>query len=155
MRVKCIKILKENPHIRADRIDLGPKTKDFTVGKEYIVLYVCYYGGHPLFYKMESDAGHMITREANQFELVSRHLPSNWEVGVQIYPGPLHDTRYTVRLSPKKWNRRPSDFYEEIEKIRKPLEHWRGKLDAPEVVQCYLREKDIIYREENEYTNTV
>ena len=43
-------------------------------------------------------------------------------------------------------------FYEEITEVRWPLTEWLDDPNMPEVVKLYFQEKDLIYREEEEYS---
>jgi len=141
MKVRCKRIFS----VRPSKIDLGNQTEDLTVGKEYVVLSV--YMGSYISYRIETDCGDLIILEADQFEMISRYIPSNWEIIVNSEPG----KPYYLRLSPRNWNNAPFDFYEEITEVSWPLHEWRQYEKIPEVVSLYFQERDLIYREEEEY----
>ena len=79
MLIKCVKILS-----LFDKIDRGLKTDYLTVGKEYIVL-VVYFEKNTLSFQIEDDRGSLTIFEANQFEIISNYIPTNWEVNFDIY----------------------------------------------------------------------
>lgn len=148
MKVKCKKIYTEE----GEKTQIGSRSKRLTVGKEYIVLTI-YIHGEEVDFQFEGDDGDLIMFNAEQFELTSQHIPSNWEVKFKTY----EDGTHYLGFAPEKWNkaRYPSDngFYEEIIMQNGPLENWRTYPDemVPDVVKLYLQETEIIYREEKEY----
>jgi len=148
MLIKCVKILS-----LFDKIDRGLKTDYLTVGKEYIVL-VVYFEKNTLSFQIEDDRGSLTIFEANQFEIISNYIPTNWEVNFDIYS----NGSYYFDLSPKAWNNYykkyeeyPNYFYDKIIEVDTPFEDWRGHPGMPEVVEIYFQEKDIIYNEEEKY----
>jgi len=150
MRIKCIKILNNRPN----RKDLGKKTEDLKVGKEYIVLCLYYGQEGVLYFQFEGDSGGLFIFEADQFEVLSNYVPSNWEITTKCDP----DGRYYLKLSPQSWNSYVNSykgfdmsFYEEITEVTWPLKEWRGDHNMPDVVKLFFREKDRIHREEKEY----
>ena len=142
MRVRCKKVYTEE----GEKTQIGSCSKKLTVGKEYTVLTLVIHGkdGH---FQFEGDNGDLIMFDADQFEQVSQHIPSNWELKFKTCEDGLH----YLRLAPEKWNkaRYPSGngFYEEIIKENGPLENWRTYPEdmVPEVVKLYLKETEIIY----------
>jgi len=151
MKIKCRKILTSPPC----RIDQGAQDEYLAVGREYIVLCVYYEYNGILYYQLESDSGALIIFEADQFEVVSNYIPSCWEIETNL----LEDGKYSLKLSPKSWNNYINcdsgyemSFYEEITEVRWPLTEWLDDPNMPEVVKLYFQEKDLIYREEEEYS---
>lgn len=148
MRVRCKKLYIKNGEIT----EIGSRDERLTVGKEYVVLAV-YIQGEEVEFQFEGDDGNLIIFDADQFEQISNHVPSNWELEFET----CADGAHYLCLSPKKWNkaRYPSGngFYEEIIKENGPLENWRTYPPemTSEVVKLYLQETEIIYREEEEY----
>jgi len=149
MRIKCLRILS-----LLDKSDQGAKTNYLTVGKEYIVL-VIYFKGKNLSFQIEDDSGDITIFEADQFEITSNYIPTNWEINFDVFPSGA----YYLELSPKSWNEYykryedyPDSFYEKIIEVETPLESWRGHPGAPEIVEVYFQAKDLIYREEKEYS---
>jgi len=144
MRVRCTQLLT----IRPARTDRGNQTEHLTVGQEYVVLCISFASDGVLLYQIESDAGNLILFEADQFEILSSHIPSNWEIDIKINSAESGDNRYYMDLSPRNWNNAQFDFYEEIIESSDPLEEWREDPHMPKVMQVYFQGKDIIYQEE-------
>ena len=143
MKVRCHKILSDFP----PRRDLGSKTNSLTVGGEYIVLAVYSNNKNAILYHIETDSGDLVIFHADQFEVISKYIPSNWEVRIEA---DLTKPHY-IELSPKNWNQDSFSFYEEIIEVSWPLYEWRKCEKIPEVISLYFKERDLIYREESEY----
>ncbi len=99
-----------------------------------------------ILYHLEPDFGGLAMFDADQFEVVSNYMPSNWEAIVKVN----EDDSYYFKLSPRNWNNAPFSFYEEITEVSWPLSEWRQYDKVPEVVSLYFQERDLIYREEEE-----
>jgi hypothetical protein len=146
MKVKCNKIFINN----TDGSELYSQDEWLTIGKEYIVL--CLYFSHDgaLEYQIEGDNGFLGIFEAEYFDVLSRYIPSNWEIVTKIFPS----GHYYLKLSPSLWNKEFEennlDFYEDITEIESPLESYRDypENERPEIMSLYFQEKDIIFREE-------
>jgi len=147
MKVKCKKIIAERPN----RKDLGEKTDDLTVNKEYIVLSVSLIMNSLIYYRIETDIGDLVLFEADQFDVTSSYIPSSWEIKVELNS----DESYYLNLAPEKWNHAPFSFYEEITEVSWPLYQWRDLDEIPEVVSLYFQERDLIYREQEEYDKSM
>jgi len=144
MRVRCTQILTNRPV----RTDQGDQTEDLTIGKEYVVLCIYFRNSGILLYQIESDAGELIIFEADQFEILSSHIPSNWDIHIEIDSNEVGDSSYYMKLAPTNWREALFDFYEEIIESSTPLEEWRADPHMTKVMQLYFQEKDIIYQEE-------
>lgn len=142
MRIKCKKILDDD----FPREDRGNKSGGLTVNKWYIVLSV-YFNKYGLYYQIEDDDGGLVMFKADQFEIFSSYIPSSWETVVRTYS----DGTHCLDLSPRNWNQTSLDFYEKISEVSWPLHEWRQFEKIPEVVSLYFQERDLIYREEEEY----
>ena len=150
MRVKCTQIFTNRPN----RTNRGNKTEHLSVGTEYLVLCIYFSNNGVLDYQIEGDAGDLIIFEADQFEVLSRHIPSNWEITIKnTKVENSNDSTYYLKLAPRRWNNASISFYEEITDVSGPLENWRHWPGIPEVVKLYLQEKDIIRDEEDKISS--
>jgi len=146
MRVKCTKILNSNKEL-----DLELEDQYLKVGNEYIVL-VVYFTKDGVSYQIESEHDkEPFIPDADQFEILSNYIPSNWEIQVKNY----EDGTYYLKLAPKAWNEADFDFWEDITNISGPFDKYRYSPympnHVPREVTLFLQERDIIYREEEEY----
>jgi hypothetical protein len=90
MKVKCQKIINEQTQQEQSA------SPWLTVGKEYIVLMIEVYSNKNYFLMIDdssNEAPHL--QDAKQFEVISHHIPSNW----QINAGDLEITT----LGPSTW----------------------------------------------------
>jgi len=143
VKIKCKKILSVGPN----RKDMGAKTEDLTIGKEYIVLGVLASYGSLINFHIETDCGDLVIFDADMFDVISNYIPSSWVLDMKCETG---GSCY-LNLYPKKWNEYPHGFYEEITDVSWPLHEWLQYERMPEVVSLYFQERDLIYREESEY----
>ena len=148
MKIRCKKtdddrILGSNEIIRV-----------LTAGKEYVVLCMTI-SKDGVRLRIETDNGVLRMFPAAWFEMLTNYIPSNWEA--RSIPKIQNDESYFIRFAPKKWNdvvyEDGSGFFDQIVDGPDPLEEYR---DHPEwgtssIVELYLQERDIIYREEEEY----
>jgi len=147
MRIKCKKILIDNP-------ESNPPLKQtdwLTVGKEYVVLTV-YKSRNEISYHIESDYNdEPVIVDAEQFQVLTNYIPSNWEIKVKDY----ENGTYYLKLAPRAWNEADFDFWEDITNISGPFDKYRYSPympnHVPREVTLFLQERDIIYREEEEY----
>ncbi len=154
MKIKC----KEISELGKKITTIGAKNRNLTVGKEYIVL-VLYIKKGFIEFQIENDEGDIIICSGDQFEILSNYIPSNWEIKCSE----CQDGSYYLDLAPVAWNNAifdgetpesyKSNFYEAIIEEAGPLENWRSypQNQIPDVVKVYLREAEIIYREEEAY----
>jgi len=148
MRVKCKKIFTNRPN----RKERGNKTEHLEIDKEYIVLSTIMVSDSILYLQLESDAGDLIMFEADQFDILTTYIPSNWGVLIKPLAQENLNTTYYLALSPNNWNNTTYDFLDEILDISGPLESHRDDYPISEVMKLYFQEKDLIYREEEEYS---
>lgn len=122
MKVKCLKIINE--HTQQEQ-DTSPW---LTIGKEYIVLMIEVYPTKNYFLVIDDSENNAPgLHDAKQFEVVTHHIPSNW----QMNPGDLG----IMTIGPKFWQE--PDFWGEC---------YEGDESALEI---YKREARIIIEEEN------
>lgn len=120
MKVKCIKIYND---IKKQYQDTSSW---LTIGKEYIVLAIEIRLDRVLFL-ISSDYNDQPTlQEANQFEVISKKISSNWE----IFSGSFQ----LITLEPKKWHE--PGFWDD---------YYNGEISALEV---YKKEAQTIMDEE-------
>lgn len=121
MKVKCIKIINEHTN---EEQQVSPW---LTIGKEYIVLAIEVFAKKTL-YLIVDDSNNQAPglHDAKQFQITSRHIPSNWKIN----QGDLE----IVTLGPKAW--------------QEPT-FWDSCYDGDtKGLEIYKREARIIYEEE-------
>lgn len=90
MKVTCIKLVNPNTG------KVEKKNSWLTIGHTYHVLSVEKGVSDSIQYRLLGDTGHLpALHDAEQFEVISDKLPSNWVVGIQ--------QRGSFELAPKKW----------------------------------------------------
>lgn len=90
MKVKCQKIINEHTQQQQDT------SPWLTIGKEYIVLMVEAWPTKNYFLLVDdssNQAPHL--HDAKQFEIITHHIPSNWQINV----GDLE----IMTIGPKTW----------------------------------------------------
>jgi len=155
MKIKCTNLTLDSKKV----FYTGASNGSLTVGKEYLVL-TFFIKSNFAGFRIECDDGELIIPDADQFEVLSRYIPSNWEAKVYTFASE-EGSSYSLTLAPQKWNEamfnigtpKEQGFYEEIVLVDGPLEDWRKypKDQLPQVVKLYFQEKDIIYSEEEAY----
>jgi hypothetical protein len=94
--------------------------------REYVVLALLIFKNLEIKICIQSDSNNEpIFAPLLGFEVISEHVPSNWQMGI---------VSEVFRLSPKSWMR--ADFYEDFEERK------------PEAIELFKKEAEIIYREE-------
>ena len=122
MKVKCINIYNEHTKQHQDI------SHWLTIGKEYVVLSVEIYDNEVLYLIADDSSNNYPgLHNANQFEVISHKIPSNW----QINPGSLS----ILCLGPKSWEE--DDFWDRC---------YDGDLEA---LNVYKREASVIMNDEN------
>ena len=144
VKIKCKKIFPDSSNMKNNE----KKTDGYlTIGKEYIVLGVLVFYNLLIKFHIETECGDPAIFSADMFDVMSNYIPSSWELEIKCETG---GSCY-LNLYPKKWNKYPHGFYEEITNVSWPLSDWLRYEKIPEVVSLYFQERDLIYREESEY----
>ena len=121
MKVRCQRIITEHTQQQQDT------SPWLTIGKEYIVLAIEIYSTKNLYLLVDDSSNQAPgLHDAKQFQVVTHHVPSNWEIN----PGDVE----VVTIGPKAWQK--SSFWEEC---------YDG---APKALEIYKREARVIYEEE-------
>lgn len=122
MKVKCKKIINEHTQ------EQQKASSWLTLDKEYIVLSIEVYPTKNLYLIVDDSSNQSPgLHDAKQFEILSHHIPSNWEIN----PGDLE----IVTIGPKVWQE--PTFWENC---------YEGDAKALDI---YKREARIILGEEN------